>query len=136
MPYLYKVYVDAANNDDMMFKPLAFEFDDEISADIEDQLLLGDIMIAPVYEQNRSGRYVYLPENMTFAKFQPEGKLYTEKMDRGVHYINVATDEVPLFVRDGVKIPVVKYDIVTEKSNRVKIQDCSMEYEDEDFEMI
>ncbi len=136
IPYLYKVYVDAATNDDMMFKPLAVEFDDEISADIEDQLLLGDIMIAPVYEQNRSGRYVYLPENMTFAKFQPEGKLYTEKMEKGVHYINVDTDEVPLFVRDGVKIPVVKYDIVTEKSNRAKIQDCSMEYKDEDFEMI
>ncbi len=31
---------------------------------IEDQLMIGnEIMIAPVYEQNAKGRYVYLPED-------------------------------------------------------------------------
>lgn len=40
--------------DDMMFKPLAFEYpDDKIAAHVEDQLMLGnEVMIAPVYTQN------------------------------------------------------------------------------------
>ena len=57
----------------MYFKPLAFVYpDDKMARRIEDQLMLGnEIMIAPVYEQNAKGRYVYLPEEMKFIKFLP-----------------------------------------------------------------
>lgn len=50
LPYIYSEYMKAALTDDMMFKPLAFEYpDDKIAAHVEDQLMLGnEIMIAPV----------------------------------------------------------------------------------------
>lgn len=53
----------------MIFRPLSFDYpDDKIARECETQLMLGDeCMICPVYEQNVGGRYVYLPENMTFV---------------------------------------------------------------------
>ena len=67
----------AALNGDMLFRPLAFVYpEDEIAAQTEDQLMLGDqVMIAPVYTQNAIGRMVYLPEEMLFVKFGPQGSI-------------------------------------------------------------
>ena len=80
LPYLYSEYMKAALTDDMYFKPLAFVYpDDKMARRIEDQLMLGnEIMIAPVYEQNAKGRYVYLPEEMKFVKFLPDGSISEE----------------------------------------------------------
>ena len=82
----------AALNDDMYFKPLAFVYpDDKLARNTEDQLMIGnEIMIAPVYTQNAIGRYVYLPEE-------------------GIHYVEVALNEVPLFIRKGCAIPVADF---------------------------
>ena len=93
----------------MIFRPLSFDYpDDKIARECEDQLMLGDeCMICPVYEQNASGRYVYLPEDMTFVKLS--GETVTEKpLEKGVHYIEVALNEVPLFIKKGKKIPLCK----------------------------
>ena len=48
IPYLYSEFLKAALNDEMMFKPLAFDFpDDAMAEQVEDQLLLGnELMIA------------------------------------------------------------------------------------------
>lgn len=56
-------------------------------------------MIAPVYEQNARGRYVYLPEEMKFVKFLPDGTIAEEILEKGVHYVEVALNEIPLFIR-------------------------------------
>ena len=70
--------------------------------------MLGDeAMIAPVYTQNVSGRTVYLPEEMKFVKFMPDGSLYEEILSQGTHYVEVALNEVPLFIRKDRCIPVV-----------------------------
>lgn len=108
LPYLYSEYMKAALTDDMYFKPLSFVWpDDRTARRIEDQLVIGnEIMIAPVYEQNADGRYVYLPEDMKFVKFLPDGTISEEMLSRGVHRIDVALNEVPLFVRSGKCIPV------------------------------
>lgn len=108
LPYLYSEYMKAALTDDMYFKPLAFVYpDDKIAARIEDQLMLGsEIMIAPVYEQNAKGRYVYLPEEMKFIKFLPDGSISEEILGKGIHYVDIALNEVPLFIRCGRCIPV------------------------------
>lgn len=110
LPYLYSEFMKAALTDDMYFKPLAFVYpDDEMASRIEDQLMLGnEIMIAPVYEQNGKGRYVYLPEEMKFVKFMPDGSIYEELLGKGVHYVDIALNEVPLFIRCGKCIPVAK----------------------------
>ena len=108
LPYLYSEYMKAALNDDLYFKPLAFVYpDDKMALRVEDQLMLGnEIMIAPVYEQNGRGRYVYLPEEMKFVKFLPDGTISEEVLCAGVHYVDVALNEVPLFIRSGKCIPV------------------------------
>ena len=108
LPYLYSEYIKAALSDDMYFKPLAFVWpEDKMARGIEDQLVLGnEIMIAPVYTQNAAGRYVYLPEEMKFIKFLPDGSISEEIMEKGIHWIDVALNEIPLFIRSGKCIPV------------------------------
>ena len=108
IPYLYSEYMKAALNGDMLFKPLAFVYpEDEIALQTEDQLMLGnEVMIAPVYTQNATGRMVYLPEEMLFVKFGPEGRITEEVLPAGTHFVKVALNEVPLFIRKGACIPV------------------------------
>ena len=108
IPYIYSEYMKAALDDEMMFKPLAFVYpDDEIAVQIEDQMMLGnEVMITPICTQNAQGRFVYLPEDMMFVKFMGDGSIYTEKMARGSHYISVALNEVPLFIRENKCIPL------------------------------
>ncbi len=110
IPYLYSEYMKAALNDGMYFKPLAFEYPkDKRAVRVEDQLMLGnEIMIAPVYEQNARGRYVYLPETMKFVKFLPDGTILEEILEKGNHYVEVALNEVPLFIRSGKCIPLAE----------------------------
>lgn len=110
IPYIYSEYMKAVLNDDMMFRPLSFVYPkDELAVQTEDQMMLGqEVMIAPVYTQNADGRYVYLPENMMFVKFTPDGEICSEELKKGIHYIKVALNEVPLFIRDGKCIPIAK----------------------------
>ncbi len=108
IPYLYSEYMKAALGDDMMFKPLAFVYpEDPIARNTEDQLILGnEIMIAPVYTQNAMGRTVYLPEEMLFVKLSGSKITHREILPQGVHYVQIALDEVPLFIRKGCCIPL------------------------------
>lgn len=108
IPYIYSEYMKAALDDEMMFKPLAFAYpDDGIAVQIEDQMMLGnEVMITPVCTQNAQGRFVYLPEDMMFVKFMGDGSIYTEKMEKGSHYISVTLNEVPLFIRENKCIPL------------------------------
>ncbi len=100
LPYLYSEYMKAVLNDDSYFRPLTFEYSDEFSKRVEDQLLLGDsLMIAPIYEQNAKGRYVYLPEDMLLWKCKKYNEGTMEVIDKGNHYIDIAIDETPIFIR-------------------------------------
>lgn len=117
VPYLYSEYVKAALNDDMYFKPLAFVYpEDEFAVCVEDQMMVGnEIMIAPVYTQNAKGRYVYLPERMKLVKFTKDNQYTEEVLEKGHHYVEIALNEVPLFIREGRCIPVAKAAQTVEK---------------------
>ncbi len=110
IPYLYSEYMKAALNDDLYFKPLAFVYpEDSMAVQVEDQMMLGnEIMIAPVYTQNARGRYVYLPEEMKFVKFLPDGSISEEVLGKGHHYVEIALNEVPMFIRSGKCVPVAE----------------------------
>lgn len=110
LPYLYSEYMKAVLNDDMMFRPLSFDYtDDRRAATVEDQLLLGDsIMIAPVYEQNAEGRYVYLPESMKLLRFRKDGTQEEEILSAGHHYVNIPLTDVVFFLRPNHLIPLSK----------------------------
>ncbi len=109
IPYIYSEYMKAALGNEMMFKPLAFEYpEDQVAKHTEDQLLIGnEVMIAPVYTQNALGRYVYLPEDMTAVRMS-EGELSFAEMEKGHHFVEIPENEVVFFIRKGKAIPVVK----------------------------
>ena len=109
IPYLYDTFVRAAENNGLIFRPLSLDYPgDPIARECETQLMLGDeCMIAPVYEQNVSGRTVYLPEDMLFVKLSGE-RVEKRPLSKGLHYIEVALNEVPLFIKKGKQIPLCK----------------------------
>lgn len=123
IPYLYKTFKTCAENNDMMFRPLAFDYpEDKIAKETEDQLMLGEeCMIAPIYEQNKTGRMVYLPEDMTFVKISGE-KVVKESLTKGIHYVEVALNEVPLFIKKGKQIPLCKSAMSTAELNTEEIE--------------
>ena len=110
IPYLYSEYLKAALENKLYAKPLGFEWpDDHIARETEDQMLIGEsIMIAPVYEQNASGRVVYLPQQMKLLRFCGGEPTEETVLPAGHHYIPVAQDEVVLFVRKGKILPLAQ----------------------------
>lgn len=110
LPYLYSEFVKSALRAEMMYKPLAFVYtQDERAKNIEDQILVGgSLMIAPVYEQNATGRYVYLPERMKMIRMRA-GDDYTETVyEKGDYYIEVPLNEVVFFLQEGTVLPLAK----------------------------
>ena len=110
LPYLYSEYMKACLNDDIMFKPLSFVYpSDNFARTVEDQLIVGEsIMIAPIYEQNDVGRYVYLPEDMLLVVFKSSSVRRYQIMKKGMHYIQAGINEVPLFVRKNKLLPLCR----------------------------
>lgn len=110
LPYLYSLLVKCACRDAMMFRPLAFDYpEDKIARRVEDQVMLGEgCMIAPVYTQNARGRYVYLPEDMAMIRFRSAFDYDTVPMKRGHHWLDLAMNEFPLFIRRGQVIPLAR----------------------------
>ncbi len=110
IPYIYSEYMKAIKNDDMMYIPLSMEYpDDKCAVNAEDQMFVGEsIMIAPVYTQNQTGRYVYLPENMTQVKMRSLDDYELTECRAGHHYVDVSLDEVVFFIREGHAVPLGK----------------------------
>lgn len=108
LPYLYSEYMKAVLDDGLMFRPLALDHpDDRRCRTIEDQLYLGDeLMLAPVYEQNARGRYVYLPERMKMLRHTREGRIEETILEKGDHYIEVPLSDVVFFLREGRLLPL------------------------------
>ena len=110
LPYLYSTYMKAALGEKPYFQPLSFVYpEDEQAYKVEDQLMLGEeLMIAPVYVQNATGRYVYLPEDMALIRIKSTGEMSAEPMENGHHYVDVAVDEVVFFLRKNRMFPLAE----------------------------
>ena len=112
LPYLYSEYMKAALHDGMYCMPLAFAFpQDAFARQVEDEVMIGEsLLIAPVYEQNARGRYVYLPEEMLQVRVHCSqgNRIETSVLPAGHHYIPVALEEVVFFVRKGHMLPLAK----------------------------
>ncbi len=108
LPYLYSEFMKAALRDEMLFRPLAFDYPaDRRAVHTQDQLMLGgDCMIAPVYEQNAAGRYVYLPEDMLLIRFRSAKDYDLVPLEKGDHWIDLALGEFPLFVKKNRAVPL------------------------------
>lgn len=98
IPYLYSEFLRAAENNEMYFRPLCFDYEaDPAARGVEDQLMVGDrLMIAPVYVQNAEGRYVYIPEDMNLIRMSG-GEITAEPIQKGRHFISVPLGDVVFF---------------------------------------
>lgn len=107
IPYLYSEFMKAVFDDEMYFRPLAFDYpENDHAVCVEDQLMVGDsIMIAPVYTQNAKGRYVYLPEEMLMVRMKSLEERDYEVLGKGHHYVDVALDEIVIFVKKNHMLP-------------------------------
>lgn len=100
IPYIYSEYMKAIINKDIYFAPISFEYNDEYSRRVEDQLLVGDsLMISPIYEENSRGRYIWLPEDMLLWKAKDYSERKYEIIEKGHRYLNIDIDEIPIFIR-------------------------------------
>lgn len=100
IPYIYSEFMKAVNNSDMFIKQLGIEYEDKLSKEVEDQLLIGDsIMIAPIYESNKRGRYVYTPEDMLLWKVKDHTSKDFEIIKEGYNYIDIDINEFSIFIR-------------------------------------
>lgn len=108
LPYLYSEYMKSCLNGEMLFRPLAFDYEnDPHASQVEDQLMLGEsAMIAPVLTQNATGRYVYLPEEMKLLRLRSATDFDEEILPKGHHYVSCRLDETLLFIRPDKLIPV------------------------------
>lgn len=135
IPYLYSEYMKAAMSDEMMFRPLAFDFpEDETARGVEDQLLLGnEVMIAPVYTQNATGRYVYLPEEMMLVRMRGLTDYETEVLAAGHHYVKAELSELIFFIRKGKSIPMGAAAMNTEKLDSAPLK--MLGYNGDEYEL-
>ena len=135
IPYLYSEFLKAVLNDEMMFKPLAFDFPNDCMAkQVEDQLLIGnELMIAPIYKQNAQGRYVYLPEEMMLVRMKSYDDYTTEILSKGHHYVDVTLNELVFFVRNNKAIPFNK---TAENTSKIDLKSIKLVgYENSSYTM-
>ncbi len=108
IPYLYSEFMKAALRNESVYRPLAFDYPEDVRAcRVEDQVMLGgECMLAPIYEQNGKGRYVYLPEDMLMLRLRSPEDYEQIPMRAGDHYVDVDTDQLIFFVRKNTAIPM------------------------------
>lgn len=136
LPYLYSEFMKAAINDEMLFEPLCFEYDDDRSREVEDQLLLGEsIMLAPVYKQNVTGRYVYLPKDMKMIRFRAYDDYDEEVLSMGDHYVKADLGEVLVFIRKGHVLPIAKPESRTGKVTTDNLKYICFEADKESYDL-
>lgn len=134
LPYIYSEFVKASLKNEMMFRPLSFDYpEDKIARDIEDELLLGnEVLIAPVCKQNAKGRFVYLPEDMIQVTWK-DCKATQSSIEKGGHYIDIPEDTVVFFIKKGKSIPFCKKIAQSSKdidySSLTKLGDSDATYE-------
>lgn len=103
-PYIKEQMKKAHEESIPLMRPLFFDFPkDEKTYEVEDEYLFGpDILVAPVIYEGERRKELYLPRGAQWTESK-SGKLY-----QGGQWIEVGAplEAVPVFLRDGAKIPI------------------------------
>ncbi|MFT3903020.1 MAG: glycoside hydrolase family 31 protein [Niabella sp.] len=104
IPYLYNAFAEYRFTGIPPFKPMVLNYtNDKNVADIWDQFLIGDDILACPITGNGDKKKIYLPEG-TWYNFNTN-----EKYSGGAHYeVVFKIDEIPVFVREGTILPLAK----------------------------
>ena len=121
LPYIYSYAYKTHLTGGSIMRPLVFEYPNDSNVyDIKDEFLFGsELLIAPVHEEEKCSRRVYLPE----------GKWYD--YDYGYEYeggrsydIYAPQNRIPVFVKSGAIIPMTEQIYNTsELDNRITFAD-------------
>ncbi len=137
VPYLYSEYMKAALRNELYFRTLMMDYpEDSFAPNVEDQLMVGEsLMIAPIYEQNARGRYVYLPEQMLMVKLRSlEERSYTI-MNQGHHYIEVELEEMVFFIKPNHIVPLCSGGEYIEVLDEKHLELCGFIKEEASYEL-
>ena len=89
-----------------IMRPLFFDFKDDGAAwEVDDEYMFGpDILVAPVMEAGADSRKVYLPAGSKWTD------AWTGREYQGGEIVNADApiDVIPLFLKDGAKLPIVE----------------------------
>lgn len=103
IPYLYDIMREGEINGLPVMRPLMLHYqDDKNTYEINDEFLCGEnILVAPVVEQGKKARIVYLPKGDNWVDF------WTKEVFEGGQYIikQAPLDVCPIYVKQGSIIP-------------------------------
>jgi alpha-glucosidase len=119
LPYLYTVFEEMTRTGAPILRPLFFEYPgNPACADVDDEFLVGrDLLVAPVVEEGRTSRSVYLPDGV-WCDYS------TGIRHAGPAEITVDAppDTLPVFVRAGTAIPTQDSVACTDESVRLPVR--------------
>lgn len=99
IPYLYDIMREGEINGLPVMRPLMLHYqDDKNTYEINDEFLCGEnILVAPVVEQGKKARIVYLPKGDNWVDF------WTKEVFEGGQYIikQAPLDVCPIYVKQG-----------------------------------
>lgn len=103
IPYLYDILWNAENTGLPVIRPLLLSYQqDEETYEINDEFLCGEnILVAPIIEQGKTVRTVYLPKGAVWIDF------FTKESFDGGQYImkKAPIDVCPIYIKAGAIIP-------------------------------
>ena len=104
IPYLYDAMWNAEKTGTPIIRPLLLQYQsDEETYEINDEFLCGEnILIAPMVEQGKTQRLVYLPKGDNWVDY------WTNESFEGGQYIikEAPLDVCPIYIRAGSIIPI------------------------------
>jgi alpha-glucosidase (family GH31 glycosyl hydrolase) len=104
LPYNYTLAWQNSTKGTPLTRPLFFdEPDNPVTAEIDDTYLWGpNLLVAPILEQGRKIRKLYLPTGSWFGFFDGEKYVGGRWIDK-----EVGLESIPVFVRGGSFIPMI-----------------------------
>ena len=109
MPYLWQCFEQASAQHSPIIRPTFFNFpDDARCLEDADDFMLGDgLLVSPVVSQGQTQKSIYLPQladGQVWLRFDSRERFACGQ----VHTIDTPLTHLPLFVRQGARIPVAQ----------------------------
>lgn len=97
LPYLYNEAINSSETGLPMMRHLYLEYpEDKNTLDIQDQFMVGDLLVAPITDEASLGRSVYMPQGQWID-------LWNRKEYEGGKslYFKTGKERIPVFIRKG-----------------------------------
>ena len=103
LPYIYQQAIQSAETGIPMMRPMVMEYPDDPSCmEVSQQYMFGDsLLVAPVTEEDSSGKDVYLPDGDWINFFS--GEIVTGNR---LLRVKAALENIPVYLRENSVIPL------------------------------